>query len=174
MKGTEKKAEFIELRAQGMSYSKIADTLSISKSTCTAWERELQEEIATRKQERLEELYSLYGMHRQNRIERIGDTLSQIDSAIAAKDLSELSAATLLELKLKYERELSKEYIQPAEPITENSLDAILTQYIIALKKSQSGENSPAQTKAQIAAVKEILATMSAIENRDNPFSFAF
>jgi len=40
LKPQEQKAEFIRLRAEGRSYSYIADTLHISKSTCTAWERE--------------------------------------------------------------------------------------------------------------------------------------
>lgn len=33
MKTTDKKAEFIELRAKGLSYAKIAEQLHISKST---------------------------------------------------------------------------------------------------------------------------------------------
>ncbi len=43
---TRRKAEFIKLRAEGKSYSFIAETLHISKSTCTSWERELKDQIA--------------------------------------------------------------------------------------------------------------------------------
>lgn len=169
MKGTETKAKFIELRAEGQSYSKIADALHISKSTCSTWERELSEQIQDRERERLEELYSVYNMHRQGRIKQIGDTLQKIDAAIDAKDLTELPADKLLELRLKYIRELNKEYIQPIDPIAENSLEAILLQYEILLEKTQSGEISPARCKAQLAAVKETLSTMRAIDQRDNP-----
>jgi DNA-directed RNA polymerase specialized sigma24 family protein len=42
MKPQEQKAEFIRLRAEGKSYSFIAGSLKISKSTCTSWERELK------------------------------------------------------------------------------------------------------------------------------------
>ena len=38
MKTTDKKAEFIELRAKGLSYAKIAEQLHISKSTCSSSE----------------------------------------------------------------------------------------------------------------------------------------
>ena len=41
MKPTELKQEYIRLRAEGKSYSFIAEQLHISKSTCTKWEREL-------------------------------------------------------------------------------------------------------------------------------------
>ena len=172
MKDTETKARFIELRAEGQSYGKIADTLHISKSTCTAWEQELQQEIAGRERERLQELYSLYDMHKTNRIQHLGETLSRIDTALAGKDLAELPADKLLELKLKYERELKAEYVTPATPIEGDTLEAILLQYKTTLEKSQSGEYTPAQTKAQVTVIKEALQTMRAIYNRDNPLDF--
>lgn len=169
MKSTEQKAQFIELRAQGQSFSKIAEALHISKSTCSAWEEELEEQITDRERERLQELYSLYSMHKQGRITRLGETIAQIDAAIAQKDLTELPADKLLELKLKYQKELNAEYAEPITPIESNSLEAILYQYIVILEKTQSGEISAAQSKAQLAAVKETLSTMRAIDSRDNP-----
>ena len=169
MKDTEKRAEFIELRAAGKSYQQIAEALNISKSTCSAWGQELEQEIAVRSQERLQELYSLYDMHKQSRITRLGDMLNQIDAAIAQKDLTELPADKLLELKLKYQRELKAEYSEPITPIAESSLEAILLQYVTILEKTQSGEISAAQSKALLAAVHETHDTMKAIERRDNP-----
>ena len=169
MKDTETKAKFIELRAQGQSYGKIAEALHISKSTCTAWEQELQQEIAGREREHLQELYTLYNMHKANRIQQLGETLQGIDAALATKDLSELPADKLLELKLKYERALSAEYVQPVTPLEDNSLEAVLLQFKTMLEKSQSGEYTPAQTKAQVTVIKEALQTMRAIYNRDTP-----
>lgn len=168
MKPKEQKAQFIELRAAGQSYSKIAETLHISKSTCSAWERELSAQIRDAEQERLQDLYNLYSMHRQGRITRLGETIARIDSALAEKDLSELPADKLLLLKLKYQQELKAEYSEPITPIDENTLEAILLQYELILEKTQSGEITAAQSKAQLAAVKETLATMTAIDNRDN------
>lgn len=172
MKNTETKASFIELRAQGQSYAKIAEALKISKSTCTAWEQELGQEIAEREREHLQELYDLYAMHKTSRIQHLGETLKRIDTALAAKDLAELPADKLLELKLRYERELKAEYVEPPAPIQENSLEAILLQYKATLEKSQTGEYTPAQTKAQIAVIKETLQTMRDIDSRDNPLNF--
>lgn len=167
-KPVEQKAQFIELRAQGQSYSKIADTLQISKSTCTAWARELEAEIAERERERLEELYTLYSMHKTSRIERLGEMLERIDTALAAKNLEDLPADKLLELKLKYARELKAEYMEPAQPIQENTLDAVLVQYKAILERSVTGQATPAQTSAQLAAIGGTLKVMKDIDNRDS------
>ena len=45
MKPQEIKKEYVRLRAEGKSYSVIAEQLHISKSTCTKWERELSAQI---------------------------------------------------------------------------------------------------------------------------------
>lgn len=51
----ETKTEFIRLRAEGRSYSYIADKLHISKSTCSSWEQEFKGTIAELRQEQLNE-----------------------------------------------------------------------------------------------------------------------
>ena len=56
MKPNELKQQFIEARADGKSYSTIAGELHISKSTCTAWERELKDQIDALKKEQLNAL----------------------------------------------------------------------------------------------------------------------
>ena len=56
MKSQETKAEFTKLRASGKSFDYIAKELSISKSTCSSWEKELKDAIAELKQEQLNEL----------------------------------------------------------------------------------------------------------------------
>ena len=111
-------------------------------------------------------------MHKERRIQQLGGTLQRIDAALAAKDLSELPADKLLDLRLKYERALKAEYVEPAAPIAGDSLEAILLQYKAVLERSQSGESTPAQTKAQVTVIKEALQTMRAIYNRDNPLDF--
>ncbi|MEO6513391.1 MAG: hypothetical protein ABIR37_01750, partial [Candidatus Saccharimonadales bacterium] len=43
---TEVKQEFVELRAKGNSYTRIATKLKVSKATLIAWSKELKEDIA--------------------------------------------------------------------------------------------------------------------------------
>lgn len=71
MKTTEKKLEYVKLRASGKSFSTIASELSISKSTCSNWEKELKSQIESLKQEGLEELYTSYKMTKEARIEKL-------------------------------------------------------------------------------------------------------
>ena len=100
MKPTEQKELFIIKRAEGLSYSKIAEELQISKSTCCKWEQELQSQIKAAREDRLQELYSLYRLGRESYIEKLGAALERIDTALAAKDLTEVPADKLLKLKL--------------------------------------------------------------------------
>jgi len=56
----ELQAEFIELRAKGWSYRRIARKLRVSKSTLANWSQELEEEIASLKAMELEGLFEQY------------------------------------------------------------------------------------------------------------------
>ena len=159
MKTTDKKADFIEMRAKGLSYAKIAEQLHISKSTCSSWEQELKAQIQERKEARLTELYTLYGMEKESRIERVGTALAEIDKALATKDLSELPADTLLKLKLKYEQELKAEYSEPTgQAFTELTVEEIIEALTALYKKQESGTISPAQAKAQLATLTSLLS----------------
>ena len=106
MKPTEVKAKFIILRAEGWSYSRIAAELNINKQTCSNWERELSEQVAQRRAERLEELYEAYGVGREHLIKKLGEVIERIDAALAEKDFSEMSTGQLLKLRLDYEDKL--------------------------------------------------------------------
>ena len=159
MKTADKKAKFIELRANGLSYSKIAEQLNISKSTCTNWARELEAEVKKLQEDRLTELYSLYAMDKESRIRRIGAALTKIDTALEKKDLAELPADVLLKLKLKYEQELKSEYAEPTgQNFTELTVEEIIEALTALYRKQESGEVSPAQAKAQLATLTSLLS----------------
>lgn len=107
MKDEATKRAFIRLRAEGKSYTAIAAELNISKSTCTAWERELQAEITEAQQITRDELTTAYRMTAEARVKALGETLESIDNALAQKDLTQLPADKLLALKLKYTNALA-------------------------------------------------------------------
>ena len=91
MKPNDQKNEFIQLRAEGKSYTAIGKELSISKATCTAWDRELKAEIAEKKKEQLEEMYQAYYMTREARITKLGKALKSIEDALSKADLTQVS-----------------------------------------------------------------------------------
>lgn len=168
MKTTDQKAEFIELRATGLSYSKIAEQLHISKATCSSWERELKAQIQERRDARLDELYSLYAMDKESRIKRISSALESIDKSLESKDLAELPADTLLKLKLKYEQELRTEYAEPTgQAFTELTVEEIIEALTTLYNKQESGAISPAQAKAQLATLTSLLTAEKLKSSQD-------
>ena len=164
MKTTDKKLEYVRLRAEGHSYSSIAKELGVSKSTCSSWEKELREDIEACKGEKLRELYTSYRLTKEARVADLGKTLQGITKALEGKKLEDLPADKLLELKLKYERELKTEYTEPLEEAGEDTLEGLLEQYNKLYKASQSGQYSPAQIKAQLAILDAKKTTINALE----------
>ena len=108
------KDKFIELRAKGLSFDKIAKELSIAKQTLVDWSRELQEEIASRKALELEAIYEKYYLLKERRLEVFGELLAGIGEELQKRDLSDVPTDKLLALFLKYHDKAQEEYIEPA------------------------------------------------------------
>jgi transposase-like protein len=107
------KQRFIELRAKGYSYEKIAKEMGKAKQTLIDWGTELQEEIANLKAMELEELYTKYFLLKEQRLETFGELLNKMKKEATARDLSDLPTEKLLELLLKYENHINTELVEP-------------------------------------------------------------
>lgn len=171
LKPQETKTEFIRLRAEGRSYSYIADTLHISKSTCTAWERELKNAIAELKQEQLNELYSSYYMTKEARIKKLGDTLDSINTALEGADLSQIPPEKLLEYKLKYMEALKGEYTGSGTPY-QFTADKIEPKDIVAaladlLNRVRTGEVTPEQANRESTIIANLLKAYDTVEVKE-------
>lgn len=166
MKTTDKKLEFIRLRAEGKSYRAIEQEIGVSRTTCGEWEKELSADVARLKQERLEEVYAQYGMAREARIRRIGETLRRLDEALADVDLSALPPEKLLDFKLKYSAALRDEYTATASTeatgAATDTLEAIQDLY----RRIATGETTTEQAKTEL----NILDHMVDGYSRQNPF----
>lgn len=166
MKATEKKLEFIRLRAEGKSYRAIEAEIGVGRSTCGEWEKELSADIARLKQETLEEMYTQYGMTKEARIRRLGDTLRRIDEALSEVDLSALPPEKLLDFKLKYSAALKEEHTATSAAMdatgkAKDTLKAIQDLY----RRTASGETTIGQAKAEL----NVLDHMTDGYNRLNP-----
>lgn len=160
MKDTQTRLAFIKARAEGKSYATIGKELGLAKATCASWEKAFKADISALKREYEEELYSTYKMERSARIRALGGILNEIDNAIAEKSLKELPLDRLLDLRLKYSKELKAEYIEPIEIETDNTLDDLLEQYNRLYAESERGNTNPANVKARLAILngkREIL-----------------
>lgn len=170
MKDQATKERYIELRASGKSYRAIAEELNISKSTCSSWEKELEEKIREAKADREQELIDTYQLSRENRIARLSSTLSQIDNILTERGLEDVSTEKLLKIKLDYERELRTEYREPAIEAPEQSISGVLEAYANLYRDSRAGIITPNETKTQIAILESTLKAINAKE-ADSLFS---
>ena len=170
MKPQEMKLEFVRLRAEGQSYDKIAEALHISKATCTAWERELKADISRLQQEQLNELYSSYGMAKEARIRRIGDTLRRLDDALSEVDLTAIAPEKLLDFKLKYSQALKEEFTGLTPPPdfpkggTPEEVQAAFTDIYQRVRK---GEITAEQAGEEIKALSSILQAWQAVQAKE-------
>ena len=120
MESLEIKEKFIELRAKGWSFDKIAKELGKAKQTLIDWSKELQDEIANRKALELEALYETYYLQRESRLQTFGGLLNKIKDEVLSRDLSDVPTDKLLDLFLKYNSQIKEEIV---EPIYKTSLE---------------------------------------------------
>jgi hypothetical protein len=113
MKPQTTKENFIQLRAKGFSFDRIAKELKTSKQTLIDWSKELQEEIANRKALELEALYESFYLLKEYRLRNFGSLLNKIEKELQARDFSEVATEKLLELFLKYNSQLKEEIVEP-------------------------------------------------------------
>jgi intein-encoded DNA endonuclease-like protein len=138
MEVLETKEKFIELRAKGWSFDKIAKELGKAKQTLIDWSKELEDEIANLKALELEALYESYYLLRENRLQTFGAMLTKIKEEVESRDLSDVPTDKLLELLLKYNSQVKEEIIEPtyksSKEITEERQDKELLAELTSLQ----------------------------------------
>jgi len=132
------KQRFIELRAKGWSFDKIAKELGKAKQTLIDWSKELQNEIANLKAMELETLYEEYYLLKENRLQTFGVLLNKIKEEVLTRDFSEIPTDKLLDLLLKYNTQIKEEIVNPiyktSEEMLEDRMDKELLEELITLK----------------------------------------
>lgn len=116
--------QFIELRAKGWSYAKIARRLKVAKGTLANWSQELEEEIASLKAMELEALYERYFLLKEARIKLLGQQLRKIQQELKGRDLADVPTEKLLELELKYLERLLEEFVD-VRPLADTEIDRL-------------------------------------------------
>lgn len=107
------KEEFIEMRAKGYSFDKIAKKLGRSKNTLIVWSKELQGEIANCKAMELEALYEKYYLHKEGRLQIFGILLVKIKEELEQRNFLDIPTDKLLDLFLKYNNQVKDELTIP-------------------------------------------------------------
>jgi len=109
----EVKEKFIDLRAQGLSYSRISERLRVSKQTLINWGSDFASEISNLQACRLEELQKKYLIAAEKRIRLFGQKLQMISEELDKCDLSDIPTLRLFFLLAKYARLLKDEAAKP-------------------------------------------------------------
>ena len=109
MKDTDLKERFVEMRAAGDSYDKIAKELNKSKTTLILWNRELFKEIGNIEFLHYEALLEKHKLTQKAKIEFFVEEIEKIKKALQNKYYDNLAVAELTKLLEKYENELDRE-----------------------------------------------------------------
>ena len=118
------KSQFVELRAKGWSYLKIARKLKVSKNTLASWGAELDGDIASLRAVEMEALHEKYFMTKEARIQLLGEQLKEIKAELKRRGLEDVSTEKLLEMELKWYQALQAEYVETS-PLTEGEIEAL-------------------------------------------------
>jgi len=163
----EQKHRFVMLRAKGYSYARIARELGVSKGTLTAWNVELEAEIAKTRAMELEALQEEFFLLKEGRIRLIGEQLKAIQTEIGKRDLSKVNTDKLLELQLRYFGELKGEYVETGQRTKTgpklNSSD-IAEQLQCILTRYRAGEIGESQAKLEQAVLQSMLKAIEQTE----------
>ena len=138
METVDTKQRFIELRAKGYSFDKIAKELGKAKQTLIDWSKELQDEIANLKALELEALYESYFLLKENKLQTFGGLLNKLRDEVLSRDLSDVPTDKLLDLFLKYNNQVNEEIIEPiyktSTEIKEERADKELLEELTTIK----------------------------------------
>jgi transcriptional regulator with XRE-family HTH domain len=98
----DKKMRFIDLRAQGWSFDRIAAEIGVSKPTLIKINKKYAARIAEAERIELEELQEKYFLSSRKKIELCGKRLLAVKSLLDERDLSIFTTEQLLGYEARY------------------------------------------------------------------------
>ena len=146
----ETKEKFIELRAKGWSFDKIAKELGKAKQTLIDWSKDLQDEIANRKALELEALYETYYLQRESRLQTFGAMLTKIKEEVEGRDLSDVPTDKLLDLFLKYNNQIREEIVEPIYKSSQELIEERQDRELLEELTTLSTERTFKETKSRL------------------------
>jgi len=99
---------FIELRAQGWPYARIAAELNVTKPTLIAWSRKHQFEIQNLHAIELEALREKWLASTTDRVDALGEQLRRVQTELEKRDLATLSTPQLMFAARNLQRQIEQ------------------------------------------------------------------
>ncbi len=106
MKDPATKEQFVELRAQGVSFAVIAERLGVAKSTLITWSKEAENDIGNLRQIYAEAMREKYRMGAERRVEIFAKQLDSVEGELAKRDMATVPTERLFDMLLKLGREI--------------------------------------------------------------------
>ena len=97
----DKQQEFIELRAKGNSFDRIANRLSVSKGTLITWSRTYQQEVGNMMSLEREAMAEQYKITRAHQLGLYGEQLGKVREEVKKRDLSDVPTEKLVNMEIK-------------------------------------------------------------------------
>jgi hypothetical protein len=102
----ETRQKFVELRAQGWSFVRLAAELGVAKSTLIEWSRQFRFELQNQSAIELDDLKNRLLGHRQHRAGVLAEKLAAVEAELRKRDLSSVSTHCLYVLSASLQRQI--------------------------------------------------------------------
>ncbi|MEC2057986.1 hypothetical protein I6J18_13595 [Peribacillus psychrosaccharolyticus] len=112
MKDNKTRQQFIEMRAKGISFDRIAKELKTAKSTLIEWSKTYLIEIENLKAIELEALQQQFFVTKEARIELLGKQMERIKEELENRDFSHVPTDKLLDCYSKALNQLKQEEME--------------------------------------------------------------
>ena len=106
MHAPETRQKFVERRAQGWSFVRIAAELGVAKSTLIEWSRQLRFELQNQTAIEMDELKNRLLGHRQHRATALAEKLAAVEAELRQRNLSSVSTQGLYALSSSLQRQI--------------------------------------------------------------------
>ena len=100
---------FIQLRAEGYSFDRIAKEISVSKPTLMKWEGELKDEISEASFIRYMALAEEFQLVKQERIKRLAKLLRKVENELEKRTFVDIPDEKLLAIALTVQEKIAEE-----------------------------------------------------------------
>lgn len=116
---TKQKEQILQLRADGLSYKKVAEKVGVAKQTAVNIAKDNIDEIATLRNIETEAFFEEKRINSRGRLEQLTTLHDRIRTEIESRDLSDVPTDKLVTLLLKTQDALKAEVYTPTIRSTE-------------------------------------------------------
>lgn len=93
--------KFMELRARGMSYERISESINVSKTTLVKWGQQMEAQISELRGQELELMLERFRLTREYRVERFARMLDKIEVVVEKRELDTVQTDRLIRLYIR-------------------------------------------------------------------------